>query len=393
MQDNGYKLKHLELKQMSGEQRTVMDQPFDRNVVIEGGPGTGKTTLAVQRAETLVTEGYSTLVLVFSRPLMRFIQNSQPKTNWETVEFYTLNADGSKDYHEFNSEYTVSTYLSWLNSLYWQRFGRSYPADGGTEPDWEKVEAELSTLGRIYDQIIVDEGQDFPVPLLRCLKSLATTVTVFIDPQQAIEKTKTTTGVAAHVLDAATYRLSENFRSTKEIVEFTNLFRGKQDDITSEEESGQIPVMITCASYEDQVNKMLEIMRVYGFKSVGVILDTRPAKKLYEIMKKRLEGKSHVQLYEPHTYRDFDFERNEVKIITYGTAKGLEFDVVILPQITRVNSSGDPASDMARIYIAASRAKKALFMFKVAGEIADGVKWIDTLTPLIGNENKYKSVY
>ena len=393
MQDNGYKLKHLELKQMSGEQRTVMDQPFDRNVVIEGGPGTGKTTLAVQRAETLVTEGYSTLVLVFSRPLMRFIQNSQPKTNWETVEFYTLNADGSKDYHEFNSEYTVSTYLSWLNSLYWQRFGRSCPADGGTEPDWEKVEAELSTLGRSYDQIIVDEGQDFPVPLLRCLKSLATTVTVFIDPQQAIEKTKTTTGVAAHVLDAATYRLSENFRSTKEIVEFTNLFRGKQDDITSEEESGQIPVMITCASYEDQVNKMLEIMRVYGFKSVGVILDTRPAKKLYEIMKKRLEGKSHVQLYEPHTYRDFDFERNEVKIITYGTAKGLEFDVVILPQITRVNSSGDPASDMARIYIAASRAKKALFMFKVAGEIADGVKWIDTLTPLIGNENKYKSVY
>ena len=93
MQDTGYKLKHLELKQLSGEQRTVMDQPFDRNVVVEGGPGTGKTTLAVQRAEMLVTEGYSTLVLVFSRPLMRFIQNSQPKNNWETVEFYTLNAD------------------------------------------------------------------------------------------------------------------------------------------------------------------------------------------------------------------------------------------------------------------------------------------------------------
>ncbi len=393
MQDTGYKLKHLELRQLSGEQRTVMDQPFDRNVVVEGGPGTGKTTLAVQRAEMLVTEGYSTLVLVFSRPLMRFIQNSQPKTNWETVEFYTLNADGTKDYHEFNSEYTVSTYLSWLNSLYWQRFGRGYPVVSGTEPDWGTIEKELISLGRIYDQIIVDEGQDFPAPLYRCLRSLAGTVTVFIDPQQAIEKTKTAGSVAAFILNAPTYHLSTNFRSTKEITEFADLYRGKHDVLPNPEESGQIPAVITCASYEDQVNKMLEIIRAFNYRSVGIILDTKPAKKLFEIMKKRLDGKAHVQLYEPHTYRDFDFDRNEVKIITYGTAKGLEFDVVILPQITRVSTTGDPISDMARIHIAASRAKKALFLFKVAGENADSTKWIDALSPLYGNESKYRSVY
>ena len=393
MQDTGYKLKHLELRELSGEQRTVMDQPFDRNVVVEGGPGTGKTTLAVQRAEMLVTEGYSTLLLVYSRPLMRFIQNSQPKTNWETVEFYTLNADGTKDYHEFNSDYTVSTYLSWLNSLYWQRFGKGYPAVAGTEPDWDQVEKDLVSLGRLYDQIIVDEGQDFPVPLLRCLKTLASTVTVFIDPQQAIEKTKTSQSEAAYVLDAVSYHLGRNFRSTKEIIEFSDLYRGKHDDAPGSEVSGQIPVMITCAGYEDMVNKMLEVMRVYGYRSVGIILDTKPAKKLYEIMSRRLEGKAHVQLYEPHTYREFDFERNEVKIITYGTAKGLEFDAVILPQFTRVNASGDPAADMARIHIATSRARKGLFIFKIAGENIDDIKWIDTLAPLLGNESRYRSVY
>lgn len=393
MQDTGYRLRHLELRQLSSEQRTVMDQPFDRNVVIEGGPGTGKTTLAVQRAEMLVTEGYSTLVLVYSRPLMRFIQNSQPKTNWETVEFYTLNADGTKDYHEFNSEYTVSTYLSWLNSLYWQRFGRGYPVLDNSDPDWEMIEKELTSLGRIYDQIIVDEGQDFPVPLLRSLKSLASTVMVFMDSHQAIEKTKTAASVAAYVLDASTYHLGRNFRSTKEISEFSDLFRVKHDAEPGGDPSGQLPAVITCISYEDQVNKMLEIIRAFNYRSVGIILDTKPAKKLYEIMKKRLDGKAHVQLYEPHTYRDFDFDRNEVKIITYGTAKGLEFDVVILPQITRVGNTGDPLSDMTRIHIAASRAKEALFLFKVVGENADSTKWIDVLTPLLGNENKYRSVY
>lgn len=393
MQDTGYRLRHLELRQLSSEQRTVMDQPFDRNVVIEGGPGTGKTTLAVQRAEMLVTEGYSTLVLVYSRPLMRFIQNSQPKTNWETVEFYTLNADGTKDYHEFNSEYTVSTYLSWLNSLYWQRFGRGYPVLDNSDPDWEMIEKELTSLGRIYDQIIVDEGQDFPVPLLRSLKSLASTVMVFMDSHQAIEKTKTAASVAAYVLDASTYHLGRNFRSTKEISEFSDLFRVKHDAEPGGDPSGQLPAVITCISYEDQVNKMLEIIRAFNYRSVGIILDTKPAKKLYEIMKKRLDGKAHVQLYEPHTYRDFDFDRNEVKIITYGTAKGLEFDVVILPQITRVGTTGDPLSDMTRIHIAASRAKEALFLFKVVGENADSTKWIDVLTPLLGNENKYRSVY
>ena len=393
MQDTGYRLRHLELRQLSSEQRTVMDQPFDRNVVIEGGPGTGKTTLAVQRAEMLVTEGYSTLVLVYSRPLMRFIQNSQPKTNWETVEFYTLNADGTKDYHEFNSEYTVSTYLSWLNSLYWQRFGRGYPVLDNSDPDWETIEKELSSLGRIYDQIIVDEGQDFPVPLLRSLKSLASTVMVFMDSHQAIEKTKTAASVAAYVLDASTYHLGRNFRSTKEISEFSDLFRVKHDAEPGGDPSGQLPAVITCISYEDQVNKMLEIIRAFNYRSVGIILDTKPAKKLYEIMKKRLDGKAHVQLYEPHTYRDFDFDRNEVKIITYGTAKGLEFDVVILPQITRVSATGDPLSDMTRIHIAASRARKALFLFKVVGENVDSAKWIDVLNPLLGNESKYRSGY
>lgn len=393
MQDTSYKLKHLELRELSSEQRTVMDQPYDRNVVVVGGPGTGKTTLAVQRAEMLVTEGYSTLLLVFSRPLMRFIQNSQPKTNWETVEFYTLNADGTKDYHEFNSDYTVSTYLSWLNSLYWQRFGKGYPAASGTDPDWEQVEKDLTSLGRLYDQIIVDEGQDFPVSLLRCLRSLASTVTVFMDPYQAIEKTKISQSEAASALDAVSYHLSTNFRSTKEINEFADLYRGKHDVASKDEGSGQMPVMITCAGYEDMVNKILEVMRVYGNRSVGIILDTRPAKKLYEIIQRRLEGKAHVQLYEPHTYRDFDFERNEVKIVTYGTAKGLEFDAVILPQFTRVNASGDPVSDTTRIHIAASRAKNGLFIFKVAGENIDGIKWIDTLSPLKGNESRYKSVY
>ena len=393
MQDTGYRLRHLELRQLSSEQRTVMDQPFDRNVVIEGGPGTGKTTLAVQRAEMLVTEGYSTLVLVYSRPLMRFIQNSQPKTNWETVEFYTLNADGTKDYHEFNSEYTVSTYLSWLNSLFWQRFGRGYPVLDNSDPDWETIEKELSSLGRIYDQIIVDEGQDFPVPLLRSLKSLASTVMVFMDSHQAIEKTKTAASVAAYALDASTYHLGRNFRSTKEISEFSDLFRVKHDAEPGGDPSGQLPAVITCISYEDQVNKMLEIIRAFNYRSVGIILDTKPAKKLYEIMKKRLDGKAHVQLYEPHTYRDFDFDRNEVKIITYGTAKGLEFDVVILPQITRVSATGDPLSDMTRIHIATSRARKALFLFKVVGENPDSTRWIDVLNPLLGNENKYRSVY
>ena len=239
----------------------------------------------------------------------------------------------------------------------------------------------------------MDEGQDFPVPLLRCLRSLASTVMVFMDPQQAIEKTKTAGSVAAYVLDASSYHLGRNFRSTKEITEFSDIYRAKHDITVDGESSGQKPAVITCASYEDQVNKMLEIIRAYNYRSVGIILDTSPAKKLYEIMKKRLEGKAHVQLYEPHTYRDFDFDRNEVKIITYGTAKGLEFDVVILPQVTRVNSSGDPASDMARMHIATSRAKEALFLFKIAGENVDSTKWIDTITPLQGNESKYKSVY
>lgn len=385
-----FKFRHLE--QLSEEQESVLQLPSDQNVVIEGGPGTGKTYLAVSRAESLSRQGLRTLLLVQSRLLMRRIQEVQPKTSWETVEFYTINADGSYDYHDFNSYYNVYTYMSWISEMYLQRFGEHYPLIGRDCPDWETIEKQLSGLGRIYDQIIVDEGQDFPAPLLRSLRSLAATVTVFIDPFQAMESTKTSTNVAAYVLSADVYHLSINYRCTREINTFSCLYRGKDDVLPNEDAVGTRPVLISCKSSSEQIEKIKEIILASKGRSIGIILDTRPARVMWEELKMALKWEMPVQLYQPRSYRDFDFETEGVKIVSYGNVKGLEFDIVILPSFTRVASTGSSSADLARIHIATSRAKEQLLLFEVKEETSYSSKWIDTKEILSQNKGSFVKV-
>ena len=388
MSDHGFKLLKDEL--LSREQKTVIELPLDGSYVIVGGPGSGKTSLAIARAEQASQEQSNVLVLMFNRPLMLYVQAAQPKPDYEAWLKAVMEAG---DFFAVPSPtgYTVSTYHSWLSSFYRSRFGYSYPEIDRFEPDWNEVEERLCSLGKVYNQVIIDEGQDFPLPLLRSLRSLAVNITVFIDPMQAMERTRTTVKEAASILGRGsyTYHLSTNYRCTKAIADFSNLFRHSGEIRANLSRPGRKPAIIICGNYDEQLSVMSEIIRKCKGKTVGVIADARSSYRLQEELEEEMGDEVSVQRYQTLTYTEFDFDSPGVKIVTYGTMKGLEFDIVLLPRFTRVSTTGDYVADMNRLHVATSRAKEQLFVFCFNEGAGNPDKWIDTLRPIRDREGYY----
>jgi superfamily I DNA/RNA helicase len=52
-----------------------------------------------------------------------------------------------------------------------------------------------------------------------------------------------------------------------------------------------------------------------------------------------------------------------IKIMTYKSAKGLEFDTVFLPELQKYKVGDGGVNIMKELYVLASRAKKQLFLF------------------------------
>ena len=71
-----------------------------------------------------------------------------------------------------------------------------------------------------------------------------------------------------------------------------------------------------------------------------------------------------VQMYisRDRDLKKLDFHQRGIKILTYASAKGLEFDAVFLPELERRTS--DPNSDLEkmRFYVLTSRAREELFL-------------------------------
>lgn len=74
--------------------------------------------------------------------------------------------------------------------------------------------------------LVLDEAQDFPVELLRILKKVSKSVTVFGDTQQALDNVKANTADITNAFDAGrrVYYLNQNYRNTKEISDVAHLF-------------------------------------------------------------------------------------------------------------------------------------------------------------------------
>ena len=104
----------------------------------------------------------------------------------------------------------------------------------------------------------------------------------------------------------------------------------------------------------------------------------------YKSLQKYLPSDVIVQMHKAMTKNRIDFDKPGVKILSYGTMKGLEFDIVLLPMFDKIEMQDGGTVDANRVYVAVSRPVNELYLFYWSERPSPGK--INTMTALTGHK-------
>ena len=352
---------------LSEEQLDIINLPVTKDWVIKGAPGTGKTVMAIYRAGQAgrIAKNKPVLMLVYNNPLMKFLSTAVTGNYYINVQ--------------------VLTYAQWIYDMF-NEYNLGRVPKEGREYAWGEIASSLSGIGKKYAHVIIDEAQDFPIELLQILKRLSDHMTCFIDPNQAVEIGKTETYQAIRTLCVeAPYTLTRNFRNSKPIRDLSAIYCREGEPAPSDI-PGRKPVLIKCTQgdFAAQNQKMISIINRNKEKDIGVIVNPNALNSTYNALSSALPDVN-VQMHKSMTTHALDFSQTGVKIVSYGTMKGLEFDLVLLPMFDKIMMQDGGIVDANRAYVAVTRPISELYMFYWQKTPSPGK--IDTMTALVRNSS------
>lgn len=364
--------------ELTDSQRTIINLPLNKNHVVTGAPGTGKSVIAIYRASDMCNAGFDVLMLVYNRPLMSYISSA--------VESLDIDAE-------------VNTWQSWISSFYREEFGCGYPQiEGPYTYDWDEIKQDFSRVGVRYDHVIIDEAQDVPIELIESLRIISKGVSCFMDENQTISSIYSNFQDVVEVLGVRTaYKLYQNFRNTREIFDFAKLY-GPAENIDIVRPSGHgKPEMSKCSNYghsnatqlTSKMVKYIRKIRQAGYENIGVFVNAKSLTRTYSELTECLDRASdpEVFMYKAmnRDFRTIDFDEDGVYVLSFNTMKGLEFDWVLIPRCECIKSNDNATLDRNTFYVATTRAKEQLVCFYF--DERSSSKYIDVFGPISGHKN------
>ena len=200
--------------------------------------------------------------------------------------------------------------------------------------------------------LIIDEMQDFtPVDIYIFKKLWSCPCIVVGDVNQSIEKNVTNDylQITADFLGCSLVELNKTYRSTKQIAKFANEMIGIKD-IDYVNRNGEEPCIYHSKNQAKTIANIIQT-KCPTFEHIAIICKcNNEAKNMYEKLKPYLDCKI---IREPEDYN------NRILITTCATAKGIEFDAVIIPNASFDNYSN--TIDKNILYVSSTRALHKLY--------------------------------
>ena len=234
----------------------------------------------------------------------------------------------------------------------------------------ENISRTLSCrINNSYDEIIVDEAQDVKIDKYRQFSNSVSEISYSADIAQSLYLTETDVKKLVENLEELfpyneSYRLRRNFRNTKEILVFTQaVFPDIQIDHSDIESaiSGNLPfVAVVGWDEDDMVEKIVEIAQEFGSETanIGILLPTQnQVDKFYGLLRNELSCTYF------HSKHEVVRGLENIHITTFKSAKGLEFDTVIIPNFDSYDwFIKNTEVKMNEYYVGLTRAKQNLFL-------------------------------
>ena len=348
------------IQDLSKEQETARALPSEGQHLIVGGPGTGKSVLALIRARRHARDGEDYRFLVFNHLLYR--------------------ASGQLFGDGLASRTWIGWFLDEFQEIAEQSVPRLEPNDNGwREIDWAGVEEIIQALPTREDRqtphLVIDEGQDMPRQFYNALVGLGfDRFFVVADQNQQITEANSSRKEIQDCLDieaTAVIELRQNFRNNYQVARLAREFY--TGDLASpppelpESAPGTVPILY-CYD-ENRLDRIAPaILRLSDRDPRQLIGVIAPKNEVRERYLKALRS-AEVQLDNPRpaieTYHgghraEVAFDEGGILVINAQACKGLEFDAVVLADIDEhFFRHGDP--DVARrlFYVMVARGSRA----------------------------------
>lgn len=430
-----------------GRQSEVVYLDSDRDQVVLGTAGSGKTTMAVHRAiylaNSMLGHGGRTLLVTYntaltgylkhlagssgdldirtyhhvargylnSRRLMRYgaIVDDRPrrillaealedvKTAPKPSELFSKPLDFFKDEldwisghgHRERAAYMAAERRGRIDplrprhrELVWsfrEAYLRRRTAAGLLYDWWDLPSAMLDALAtdtspRMYRHVVIDEAQDLPPEAIRSLKNLVQpggTVTLFADYAQQLYGQRSSYA-ACGLKISKVEEFKENYRNSAGIAKLAIAtaalphFRDRADLVvpTAPAAEGVPPTLYRASSAADELAAVrTQAAQFASTGTVAILTRSRAAARA------AARGLPYTELHENHEWT----AESGLYVGTYYSAKGLEFDAVILPHLDsasfpdadQIAAFGEPEArerDARLIYVGVTRARSELLV-------------------------------
>lgn len=336
----------IDASKLDDQQLEVLELPSSEAKIIKGCAGSGKTVLAVHKADRIRKKEQGTFyIIIYTKALRAFIQ------------------DGID-----------SLGIPHTNVLY--------------EYQWRRAGNPSA------DYLLIDESQDFSAADIALFKSKANKAVIFFgdSAQQiyetkidfevegaqpktiSIEEIKTITG-----LDVI--ELGFNHRLPESIALFAQCLLPLGVDIVKRctKKGGDRPIVKKFSTSTDELDWIIEVINNEGLKDVGILLpENSQVKYVFDYLQSKSVKAGVKYKEDKRTIEALDFKGNIPNIMPYHSSKGLQFETVFLPFCNAI-IDGDFWHNA--FYVAVTRPLKTL-----------NISYTDTLSPFINNI-KDKTLY
>ncbi len=362
------------IQDLSKEQEAARALPKKGQHLVIGGPGTGKSVLALLRARRHANAKEPHIFLVFNKLLHE------------------------ASCHLGEKKISCHQWMSWFFKLFREITKENVPrlpaAPGSSwkDIDWDNVNLILEqqseeALALKPEYLIIDEGQDMPPEFYHTLASLGfENFFVVADQNQQIVSGKNSSRrdieLRLAIEPEKVIELNKNYRNTASVARLAGAFyTGDMASplVTPPQETGRktnIPVLFTYKKnqFELMIERILKMADREPSKLIGVIAPNNQTRNVFfqalqcETEKINLDnGSPSIRTYHKEHQERVNFHEGGIMVINSQACKGLEFDHVFLADIDSYYCKPDSQDTLKRLfYVMVARARDNLTLLRSA---------------------------
>ena len=377
------------IQELSKEQEAARALPKEGQHLIVGGPGTGKSILALIRARRYHREQDEYLFLVFNHILNR--ANKQLFGKDLVSETWTVGSG------KCSGGSSASRFLSCHRT----RMAIEHV-------DWEGVERIVDALpspdsGQPF--LVLDEGQDMPPQFYDSLVGLGfENFFVVADQNQQIrdENSSRKDIEDGLVIDSSdVIELHQNFRNNHQVARLARAFYTGDPASPPPElpspAAGSVPLLYSYAP-DGLAGVAQGIVRLADRdprELIGVIAPNNFVRERYLDALRSVDvpldnPRPPIETFHMGNYNDVSFDEGGILVINAQACKGIEFDTAILADINEhYFRRDDPDATRRLFYVMVARARERVFMFMKRGDHSSAIENIlPTDTEILRREDR-----